>query len=405
MLFSAFDETWILPDFLNIPTCYFVSTRLCFCNFEQGAKPLCEGSRLLGSVTAGWHHDATLLALPPLWVQCLWMTESDVVSIVLWLKCVLQYFCWAWSWVGFGQSPFQCFCWVAVHLRRTNGLSHQWSLWGRENPCGRCHDCWIIGDGSNWRSRKIWQTGGCHWAGKRTCQQNETRCPTRIPQHCLAHKASDHWLRWWLPPGMHAAIQSACSVDVRCRCALTAVRELGRILCHCKGSPQRPCSLVWGSQTNARGTAQELWSESFPTQADAKAHCLEGRHEVHTTTYAGRYSPSVCARCAWTPSCRVASAPSWKHSATTGVIHWECCCLTRAVSRNHWQELGCWYYSVLLCSDCSVVASACPWKVSSTSWHLQPCCRHSGKAEVVPDFTKQCKGIWAHWTLLWCLLL
>ena len=98
----------------------------------------------------------------------------------------------------------------------------------------------------------------------------------------------------------------------------------------------------------------------------------------------------------WTPSCRVASAPSWKHSATTGVIHWECCCLTRAVSRNHWQELGCWYYSVLLCSDCSIVASACPWKVSSTSWHLQPCCRHSGKAEVVPDFAKQCKGIWAH---------
>ena len=33
-------------------------------------------------------------------------------SIVLWLKCVLQYFGWAWSWVGFGQSPFQCFCWI-----------------------------------------------------------------------------------------------------------------------------------------------------------------------------------------------------------------------------------------------------------------------------------------------------
>ena len=36
-----------------------------------------------------------------------------------------------------------------------------------------------------------------------------------------------------------------------------AVRELGRILCHRKGSPQRPSCLVWGSQTNARGTAQE----------------------------------------------------------------------------------------------------------------------------------------------------
>ena len=33
-------------------------------------------------------------------------------SIVLWLKCVLQYCGWAWSWVGFGQSPFQCFCWI-----------------------------------------------------------------------------------------------------------------------------------------------------------------------------------------------------------------------------------------------------------------------------------------------------
>ena len=66
LLFSAFDETYILPDYLDIPTCYFVSTRLCFCNFEQGAKPLCEGSRLLGSVTAGWHQGATFLALPPL---------------------------------------------------------------------------------------------------------------------------------------------------------------------------------------------------------------------------------------------------------------------------------------------------------------------------------------------------
>ena len=34
---------------------------------------------------------------------------------------------------------------------------------------------------------------------------------------------------------------------------------------------------------------------------------LRGGHQVHLTTYAGRYSPSVCARCAWTPSC--GSAP------------------------------------------------------------------------------------------------
>ena len=41
---------------------------------------------------------------------CEW--PSLTFSIVLWLKCVSQYLCWAWSWVGFGQSPFQCFCWV-----------------------------------------------------------------------------------------------------------------------------------------------------------------------------------------------------------------------------------------------------------------------------------------------------
>ena len=29
----------------------------------------------------------------------------------------------------------------------------------------------------------------------------------------------------------------------------------GRSLCHCKSSPQRPCYMVWRSQTNARGAA------------------------------------------------------------------------------------------------------------------------------------------------------
>ena len=48
-----------------------------------------------------------------------------------------------------------------------------------------------------------------------------------------------------------------------------------------------------------------------------------------------------------------------KHSATAGVIHWECGCLARAVSRNYRQKLGCWYYSVLLCSAGSVMACAC----------------------------------------------
>ena len=61
------------------------------------------------------------------------------------------------------------------------------------------------------------------------------------------------------------------------------------------------------------------------TQVDAKAHCLEGRHQVHTTTYAGRHSPSVCARCAWTLSGRIEAAPSGKEDITP------CCCAAIAV--------------------------------------------------------------------------
>ena len=64
--------------------------------------------------------------------------------------------------------------------------------------------------------------------------------------------------------------------------------------------------VVWcGDHKQTPGGLRKSDEASLPTQADAKAHCLEGRHEVHTTPYAGRYSPSVCARCAWTPSCRV----------------------------------------------------------------------------------------------------
>ena len=47
---------------------------------------------------------------------------------------------------------------------------------------------------------------------------SKTKLDARVPQHCLTHKASDNWLWWWLPPGMHAAIQSGGSVDVGCRC-------------------------------------------------------------------------------------------------------------------------------------------------------------------------------------------
>ena len=30
------------------------------------------------------------------------------------VKVFFAFFCWAWSWVRFGQSPFQCFCWVRL---------------------------------------------------------------------------------------------------------------------------------------------------------------------------------------------------------------------------------------------------------------------------------------------------
>ena len=48
----------------------------------------------------------------------------------------------------------------------------------------------------------------------------------------------------------------------------------------------------------------------------ALAKASEGGHQVHPTTYAGRYSPSVWARCAWTPSCWSAAVAPRKHPTT-----------------------------------------------------------------------------------------
>ena len=39
--------------------------------------------------------------------------------------------------------------------------------------------------------------------------------------------------------------------------------------------------------------------------------------DISPTAYAGRHSPSVCARCTGTPSCWIGPAPSGKHQATT----------------------------------------------------------------------------------------
>ena len=155
---------------------------------------------------------------------------------------------------------------------------------GRENPCGRCHDCWIIGDGPTLKvmvvtkktaaahakhieslqlppslEEKFGRLVGVTELEKGPASKTKLDVLPGFRNTVLRTKQVNHWLRWWLPPGMYAAIQSGSSVDVRCvDVALNDEGQLGRILCHCKGSPQRPCSLVWGSQTNARGTAREL---------------------------------------------------------------------------------------------------------------------------------------------------
>ena len=66
----------------------------------------------------------------------------------------------------------------------------------------------------------------------------------------------------------------------------------------------------------------------IPTQTDAKAHSPEGGHQVHLTTYAGRYSPSVCARCAWTPRCGSAAVAPGKRQTTPRTVLSECNCPT-----------------------------------------------------------------------------
>ena len=152
----------------------------------------------------------------------------------------------------------------------------------------------------------------------------------------VLRKTSDHWLWRRLPSGMLAAIQSSFQMDGGCGCCpqwwRTTIWESGWVLSHCTSSPQRTCHLVWGSQANTRGTTQEWRSQGVSTQADAKAHSREGGHQVHLTTYAGRYSPSVCARCAWTPSCWSAAVAPRKHPTTPRPVLYECNCLTGVVS-------------------------------------------------------------------------
>ena len=85
--------------------------------------------------------------------------------------------------------------------------------------------------------------------------------PLGFRNDVLRGKTVDHWLWRWLPPGMFAAIQSSCQVDEGGWTWPSMMRasSTGTLMSlrYCTGSPQRAWCLVWGSQANARGTAQE----------------------------------------------------------------------------------------------------------------------------------------------------
>ena len=54
--------------------------------------------------------------------------------------------------------------------------------------------------------------------------------------------------------------------------------------------------VVWcGDHKQTPGRLRKSDEARAFRQVEAKAHCFERGHQVHTTTYAGRYSPSVCA--------------------------------------------------------------------------------------------------------------
>ena len=158
--------------------------------------------------------------------------------------------------------------------------------------------------------------------------------------------------------------------------------------------------MVWWSQTNARGATQEWWSSRVQAQVDEKAHCFKGRHQVPPTTYAGRHSPSVCARCAWTPGAGLSQLLQESTRQPLGLT---------AESEAVFQELcketigNCWEAGI---TPCCCAAIAVLWLALAPerfpSWHFQPRCRYCWKTKVVPDPTKQCKGFWAnlchyHW--------
>ena len=74
--------------------------------------PRCEA--VMWRIQTAWLGDcrlatgATLLALPPA-LRSVPVNDRVWGSIVLWLKCVLQYFCWAGSWSWIWAKPFPMF--------------------------------------------------------------------------------------------------------------------------------------------------------------------------------------------------------------------------------------------------------------------------------------------------------
>ena len=74
-------------------------------------------------------------------------------------------------------------------------------------------------------------------------------------------------------------------------------------------------ALLYGVGTTNKppgGLRKSDEARAFRRKLMRRPIAVEGRHKVPPTAYAGRHSPSVCARCAWTPSGWIESAPCRK---------------------------------------------------------------------------------------------
>ena len=103
ILVVVFCIWWNIDDCQTILTFQHVISSLCvYANaiLNKVRKPLRERTQ------TAWQRDWRLASrrhsscLATAWRSVL-VNDRVWPSIVVWSKCVLQYFCWAWSWVGF----------------------------------------------------------------------------------------------------------------------------------------------------------------------------------------------------------------------------------------------------------------------------------------------------------------